>query len=139
MRGAVRRAAVESTASCRHLQESIIQRRAAEATLRKSGKHCVQLLAQSQRLQKHLQRVGREILSAQEQERRKLSHQLHDEIAQALCGINVRLLALKKAATSNPANLKKEIASTQALVAKSVASVNRFARELEIHQQGEDE
>jgi signal transduction histidine kinase len=132
----LRRAAAKATASSPRPQGSIIQRRAAEAALSKSGKRCVQLLAQSQRLQKRLQRQGRNILSALEEERRRLSHRLQDEIAQALCGVNARLLALKKAAAANPANLKKELAITRVLVAKSVRSVNGLARELDIHQQG---
>ena len=67
--------------------------------------------------------------------KRALSHNLQDEIAQILPGINVRLLTLKKAAALNARGFKKDIASTQRLVEESVQSVNRFARELDIHQQ----
>ena len=71
---------------------------------------------------------------AQEAERKRLSRELRDEIAQTLLGINVRLLTLKRAATGNRATLKKEIANTQRLVQKSVQSINQFASELDIHQ-----
>jgi len=50
-----------------------------------------------------------------------------------LLGINVRLLTLKRATAINTSNLKKEIASTQRLVDKSVKSIKRFARESGIH------
>jgi len=50
-----------------------------------------------------------------------------------LLGINVRLLTLQREAAINAGGLKKEIASTQRLVDKSVKSINRFAREFGIH------
>jgi len=60
----------------------------------------------------------------------KMSHQLHDEIAQMLLGINVRLVTLKQAAAVNTKDLKKEIASTQRVVEKSEKTLSRFADEL---------
>ena len=64
----------------------------------------------------------------------KISRERHDEVAQRLLGVNVRLLTLKKAAQGNTANLKKEIAKTQRIVEESVQSINRFARDVDIHQ-----
>jgi signal transduction histidine kinase len=60
-----------------------------------------------------------------------MSHELQDEIAQTLLGINVRLLTVKRAAGLNDQSLQKEIASTQRMVGQSVQSINRFAHELE--------
>jgi hypothetical protein len=51
-----------------------------------------------------------------------------------LLAVQVRLLALKTAAAANPADLGKEIAITQRLVVKSLQSLRRFARELDIRQ-----
>ena len=59
-----------------------------------------------------------------------MSHELQDEIAQTLLGINVRLLTLKKEAAENAQSFKKEIASTQRLVDKAGARIKRFAREI---------
>jgi len=91
-------------------------------------------LKESLQLQKGLRQMAHRNLSAQEQERLTLSHQLQDEIAQTLLGINVRLLGLKTAASGGATNLTKEIASAQRLVKESVRSINRFARELDLHQ-----
>ena len=70
------------------------------------------------------------LLSVQEDERRKISRELHDVIAQTLTGINVRLAALKTESSDSIAKLHKRITSTQRLVEKSVDIVHRFAREL---------
>jgi signal transduction histidine kinase len=120
-------------AANRTLKQGVVQRKAVELALKKSGEHSRKLLKESLRLQKHLQRLTHQILSAQEDKRKKISRDLHDEIAQTLLGINVRLLTLKKEAAVNANGLKKEIVSTQRLVDKSVRSIKRFAHEFGIH------
>jgi signal transduction histidine kinase len=127
------RRTVDLAASQRSLKQDIVQRKSEEQALRRSGQHSRTLLKESRRLQKHLQRLTHQILSAQEDKRKKISRDLHDEIAQTLLGINVRLLTLKKEAAIDASGLKKEIASTQRLVDKSVKSIKRFAREFGIH------
>jgi signal transduction histidine kinase len=128
----LRRRTVESSASTRRLKRSIIQRRMVEESLKKSGDHHTHLLAESRRLQKHLRHLTREILSAQEDERQKTSHQLHDEVAQNMIAIDLPLLTLKKAARTSTASLKKEIAKTQRLVKESAKRLNRFDHEFVI-------
>jgi signal transduction histidine kinase len=113
-------------AANRHLKHGIVQRKTAEEALWKSERHHAKLLRESHHLQKHLQKLTHRILSAQEDKRWKLSHDLRDEIAQTLLGINVRLLTLKKGATAPPEILAKKIGSTQKLVEKSVKTINRF-------------
>jgi signal transduction histidine kinase len=120
-------------ASNRSLKQGIAQRKAAEAALKQSGEHYKALLEESLVLQEHLRHLTHRILSAQEAERKQISRDLRDEIAQTLLGINVRLVALKKAAKGNRATLQKEIANTQRLVQKSVQSINQFASELNTH------
>ena len=123
------RRTVDLAASNRSLQRGIVRRKTVEEALKKSQEHSKRLLEESRRLQKHLQRLTHQILSAQEDKRKKISHDLQDEIAQTLLGINVRLVTLKKDAAANTEGFKKEIASTQRLVDKSVRSIKQFARE----------
>jgi signal transduction histidine kinase len=127
------RRTVELADSHRSLKQGIVRRKTVEQTLKKSGEHSRKLLKESRDLQKHLQRLAHQILSAQEDKRKNTSRGLHDEIAQTLLGINVRLLTLKKEAAVNAHGLKKEIANTQKLVDKSGKSIERFAREFGIH------
>ena len=121
---------VELAASNLELSQEIAHRKTAEAALKKSERHYSELLEQSDRLQEQLRQLSRQILSAQEEERREISRELHDVIAQTLTGINVRLAALSKEAATNTKGLDRNIARTQKLVEKSVDIVHRFAREL---------
>ena len=122
-------------ASNRSLKQGIAQRKTAEAALKESGEHYKALLEESLALQEHLRHLTHQILSAQEAERKKISRDLRDEIAQTLLGINVRLLTLKKAAKGNTANLKKEIANTQRRVQQSLQAIKQFAGELDLRRQ----
>lgn len=120
----------ELTTVTQRLQRETARRKAAEAELKESHLHYGQLLAQSRLMQKQLRHLSHQILLAQEEERKHISRELHDEISQILTGINVRLAALKLEASTNTGNLKKKIVNTQRLVEKSVEAVHRFAREL---------
>jgi signal transduction histidine kinase len=124
------RRSAELAASNRELKLQIARRRAAEEALRKSEKHYGQLLEQSQSMQEKLRLLSRQLLLAQEEERKKISRELHDVIAQTLTTINVRLAGLKKEAMLNTKGLERSIVRTQELVAHSVNIVHRFAREL---------
>jgi len=128
--GALSRRTVELASANLELSLEITQRKAAEEALKKSEHHYSQLLEKSERLQGHLRQLSRQVLLAQEEERKEISRELHDVIAQTLTGINVRLAALKKEAAVNTKGLDRNIARTQQLVEKSVDIVHQFAREL---------
>ena len=70
------------------------------------------------------------MLRVQEEERKRISRELHDVIAQTLTGINLRLASLKRTAGRNTADFDRNVTRTQELVSKSVDIVHRFAREL---------
>jgi signal transduction histidine kinase len=121
---------VDLAASNLELEQEVVQRKAAEKAFKKSEQHYIKLLEKSNRLQEQLRQLSRQVLSAQEDERRKISRELHDVIAQTLTGINIRLATLKKEAAFNTNGLARNIARTQRLVEKSVEIVHQFAREL---------
>ena len=81
-------------------------------------------------MQKQIRRVTHQVLTAQEDERRKISRELHDVVVQTLVGINVELSALSRGAGRGSEPLRRKIARTQSLVEKSVHAVHQFAREL---------
>jgi len=112
------------------LIKEIARRKTVQESLRRSEAHTGQLLEQSRLMQEQLRLLSRRVLSVQEEERKRISRELHDVIAQMLTGINVRLATLKAEAAANTRGLGVKIARAQRLVEKSVDVVHRFAREL---------
>jgi signal transduction histidine kinase len=88
------------------------------------------MLARSRRTQGQLRRLAHQVLAVQEEERRRISRELHDEIGQTLTAINVKLATLRKQATLNAKAFSNTVSSTQKLVEKSMHAVHRFARDL---------
>ena len=123
------RRTLELAATNLQLKRGVVRRKSVETALKKSGVHYARLLKDSLHLQKGLRQLTHQVMAAQEDERKKISLELQDEVAQTLLGINVRLLTLKQESRVNTKGLKSEIASTQRLVARSARSVRRVARE----------
>ncbi|MCD6050884.1 MAG: histidine kinase [Verrucomicrobia bacterium] len=117
-------------ASNTKLEAEIIRRETVENALQKSQTKQSQLLEETRRMHQQMQQLSRQVLQAQETERKRISRELHDVIVQTLTGINVQLTSLRKDASHDIKGLDRNIARTQLLVEKSVASVHRFAREL---------
>jgi signal transduction histidine kinase len=112
------------------LRLEVSQRKAVTTALSKIERHYAQLLEDSYRMQSQLRHLSRQILIAHEEERKKISRELHDEIGQILAGVNIRLATLKNESAIHDQNVKRKIASTQELVERSMKTIHRFAREL---------
>jgi len=113
-------------ASNAKLKKEIIRRQAVEAALTKSEQLAQKLLKQSRQLQKNLRQMSHQNLLALENQRKEISHELHDKISQVLIGINVRLSVFTRTAEVDP----RAIAPVRELVEKSVKIVHDYAREL---------
>ena len=118
------------TSTNRGLKKEIVRRLAVERSLKKSQQHQSRLLAHTHQMHNQLRSLSRQFLLAQEEERKKISRELHDVIAQVLTGINVQLTALMLEAGGKARTLSRTIKRTQRLVEKSVDIIHRFAREL---------
>jgi signal transduction histidine kinase len=124
------RHALELAAIRKELQQALKEKNDALVILQKNQLHHAQLLKKSENLQLQLRRLSRKLLTAQEDERLKISRDLHDVIAQTLSGINIKLALLKQQSQNHSKNLVRNISSTQRLVEKSVHIVHQFACEL---------
>lgn len=98
--------------------------------LKKSKEHYVSLLKKSNNMQARLKHLSQKLIMAQEDERKKISHELHDEISQILLGINLKLATLSSEISGNEKGIKRKILIAQKLVKKSVEKIHTFAREL---------
>lgn len=123
---------LDLAASHRDLRQGITERMTAEAALDDSQRISGQLLQESRLLEQQLKEMTRQIMSADEVERKKMSVHLHDEIGQTLLGIHMRLLTLKTQVVVRHASLTQEIATTQSLVEAAVKTINQFAQEFGI-------
>jgi two-component system, NarL family, sensor histidine kinase UhpB len=80
-----------------------------------------------ERIEAERRRSGRLVLRAQEEERKRLARDLHDEVNQALTALLLRLQALSQGA---PAEMVDEIAELKALVNQAMEELLQLARQL---------
>ena len=80
-----------------------------------------------QRIEEERRRAGRLVLRAQEEERKRVARDLHDEVNQALTAILLRLEALSQTA---PPELADELAETKRLANQAMGELLQLARQL---------
>lgn len=87
-----------------------------------------QMLARLEEDARQMQRLSRQILQAQEEERHRLARELHDEAAQALTLLLVRLRLLERAHT--PEEAQQRVQELRELTAQALENVRRVALDL---------
>lgn len=112
------------------LEQAIVRKEKIEENLRVQRDEQSRVLKLARAQQKQLRDLSHRILNAQEEERKRISRELHDVIAQTLVGINVHLAVLNKGSATPPATFRRQLAKTQKLVTKAVGIVHDFARQL---------
>ena len=95
-----------------------------------SERHHRELLARSRLMEQRMRRLSHKLLSVQEEERLRISRDLHDAIGQTLTGINVGLATLKQESAADSRELSQAITRAQQLVERSMKTVHQFAWEL---------
>jgi signal transduction histidine kinase len=112
------------------LQHRNAQLAAITRELERSEQHYRELFGQARLMEEDLRNLSSQILHVQEEERGRLSRELHDEVGQALALMELNLALVKRNGAVEPTLLKQKIADTQHLLATTRESVHRFAREL---------
>ena len=108
------------------LKQEIEERKRTEDALRQSKEHYRVLFNEARVMQESLRHLSNRILSIQEDERKRISRELHDEVGQALTAANVHLAMARK----SPKSANDQIAEAQKLITQTMETVHRFAREL---------
>jgi PAS domain S-box-containing protein len=108
----------------------ITQRKRSEEALRKSEEHYRDLFNEAKAMQEKLRELSSKVLHAQEEERKRISRELHDEVGQALTAISVNLQLLKQKAAKVGQGLDATVAETQSLLEQTMYNVHRFSYEL---------
>lgn len=86
------------------------------------------MLATLEQDRQQLQALSSQVIDAQEAERRRIARELHDETAQTLTSLLVRLRILDRAA--DPAAVRQSVAELRELTHKALEEVRNMAREL---------
>jgi PAS domain S-box-containing protein len=126
---------------CRAVVVDLTERQRAEEAIRKLNEELETrvalrtaeisaLLKEAWHTQERLRHLSHLVLRAQEEERKRISRELHDQVVQSLIGINLDLITLTREPVLEPGTLKRRIARTQRLVEDSVNTLHRFSREL---------
>lgn len=127
---ALTRRTEELDRSNKKLLREIARREVVENSLRTSEGTTSLLLEQAREMQEEMRWLSRRIITAQENERKRISRELHDVIAQTLAGINVQLAVLRSESKANAEDFHEKIENTERLVEQSVEIVHRFASDL---------
>jgi signal transduction histidine kinase len=111
------------------LKNEINERKRTERALRVSERHYHQLFDQASLMQENLRNLSNQILHVQEEERKRISRELHDEVGQALTAVSVNLAVL---GITPPASrlFKRKLADTQRVIEQTMETVHRSVHEL---------
>ena len=126
----VGRGVVDLASANRRLTRETGRRKQAQAALTASdGLHRL-LLKRSRAMEEELRLLSRTLLTSHEEERRRISRELHDSLGQTLAAVNIGLATLKAAAVVDSKDFRGSVSRTQRLVQKSMRTVHQFARHL---------
>lgn len=87
-----------------------------------------QLLVKAQEYQVRLRQMSSQVLTAQEEERKRIARELHDDTAQALTSVLVRLRLLERSLENE--RLQRGVAELRALTGATLEGVRRLATDL---------
>lgn len=107
----------------------ISERKVAERALRESREHYIRLFEEARAMEESLRQLSNKVLTVQEEERKHISRELHDEIGQALTAANVSIATLRRHASGDEV-FRAKVDQAQRLLEQSMDRVHRFAREL---------
>ncbi len=110
--------------------QAVGERRARERDLTACQAEHSALRTRAERMADQLRQLARKLLISQEEERNRISRDLHDELGQTLTSVNIALASLKSSAAADAKELRHDIAETQHLIRDTMSRMHRFASKL---------
>jgi len=80
--------------------------------------------------EKQLRYLSSQLMTIQEQERKRISAELHDELGQALTVMKLRLKVIEKGLTKDQASIQKDCSDTLHYIDQIIEDVRRLSRDL---------
>jgi len=77
-----------------------------------------------------LRQLSARVLNAQEEERRRLARELHDDLGQALALLKIRLCSLEKKISDDQIELKKDCRETESYLEQIIDDIRRLSKDL---------
>jgi signal transduction histidine kinase len=111
------------------LTAQVRERQKTEKALRENEEHFRMLFEQACAMQQNLRELSHKVIHAQEEERKRISRELHDETSQALTAISITLASLN-GCSRNGVVRRKRIHDAQKLLQETMEALHDFAREL---------
>lgn len=89
-----------------------------------------QLVERLRERESELQQLSVRVLNAQEEERRRISHDLHDETAQSLTTLKLMIDMIKQALPSDQEDLRRLVEEVEASVRQTLQGIRRLIADL---------
>src|SRR6185436_4310702 len=96
------------------LEREVTQRQRTEKALRQS--------------EEKLRDLSHRVLHLQEEERTRISRELHDDVGQLLTAINMSLAMLKRDAGTEPETFDRKVTKVQQMVEQTMDAIHQFER-----------
>jgi signal transduction histidine kinase len=112
------------------LKKRLAANAAAGSALKTTAKALRLSALESKRLQEQLRHLSHRTIHALEEERKRISRELHDEVSSTLTGVNIELNLLENEVPRSNEKLVAKLVRTQQLVLTATQNIHCFAREL---------
>jgi len=114
----------------RGIARNITERVEYERALRTSRRRTESLLKESRVMQERLAQLTQQIIHLQEEDRGRISRELHDEIGQLLAAITVNIQIVKNSSGECPDAVRARLDDTQELARSVIERVHQVIQEL---------
>jgi signal transduction histidine kinase len=111
------------------LSVEIRRRKLTEKALRQSELHFRKVFDEARAMEDGLRDLSNKVLDVQEDERKRISRELHDDTGQALTAISVALASLGRNETFSSTG-QRRLRDAQELLQSTMQTIHNFAREL---------